>query len=134
MKFAKGVCRLIAVCFMSVLLLLQSVSAAEDTKKPQPQIVGKILQVDYVFQKDHAAELLVWGLLAWFPRRATPRFNWLGSFMRPRQRTASRTISASRSPPSGPAAQVISEVKATNRWEAYESYVQLITLHKVMVQ
>jgi hypothetical protein len=119
MKFAQEGCMLIAVCFTSVLLVLQSVSVAEDTKKPQPQIVGRILKVDYTLQKKMPPNLLVTAV-GQVPTGGYTRVQLVRVIYVAPPEDGIQDYILFAVPPSGPAAQVISEVEATNRWEAYE--------------
>lgn len=119
MKFPQKVCMLIAVCFMSVLLLLQSVSVAEDTKKPQPQIVGKILKVDSIMEKIMPPNLLVTAV-GQVPTEGYTKVQLVRVIYVTPPEDGIQDYILFAVPPSGPAAQVLSEVKATNTWEAYD--------------
>jgi hypothetical protein len=118
MKFPQKVCLLIAICFMSVLLLLQSVSVAEDTKKPQPQIVGKILRVGSSIEKIMPPNLLV-TVVGQVPTEGYTKVQLVRVIYETPPEDGIQDYILFAVPPSGPAVQVLSEVKATNRWTAY---------------
>jgi len=119
MKFPQEACMLTAACFISVLLLLQSVSAAEDTKKPQPQIIGKILKVDYTIQKKIPPNLLVTAI-GQVPTAGYTKVQLVRVIYVTPPQDGIQDYILFAVPPSGPAAQVISDVEATNQWEAYD--------------
>lgn len=109
------------VAITCVAALAQTASFAQDgesKKPPQPQVVGKILKVDFVDEEINPPNLLV---------TATGQVP-TGGYTKVRLERAVYVTPPEDGiqdyflialPPSKPATQVVSTVKATNRWKGY---------------
>jgi hypothetical protein len=129
MKTMRGFCLFAALCGLT----LPALGIAEDKKEPGPQIVAKILKADYEEQETAPPNLVV---------RAVGQVS-SGGYAKP---TLLRAIYATPPadgvqdyflvaiPPSGPAIQVISEVKASDTWKGFRKeapWIKGIRVHGV---
>lgn len=100
-------------------------------KEPQPQIVGEIVEIEYVEEEIKPPNLVV---------TATGKVPTAG-YTKPTLLRVSYDTPPDdgiqdyfllATPPSGPAAQVVSKVKATNTWKGFEaSWIKGIRVHGV---
>jgi hypothetical protein len=100
------------------MMLSSSGSFAEGKKDLQPQVVTEIIKVDYALEKIRPPNLVVTAVgkvnTGGWTNVQLVRVTYV---MAPEDGIQDYILFAV--PPSGPAPQVISEVKATNRWERY---------------
>lgn len=130
MKTLRGFCLFAALCGLT----LPAVGSAQDKKAPPgPQVVAKILKADYEEQETAPPNLVV---------RATGQVS-SGGYTKPTLLRAVYTTAPEDGiqdyflvaiPPSGPAIQVISEVKASDTWKGFRKeapWIKGIRVHGI---